>query len=73
MKSPAYAGFSAPNWCVREIALLYTVRGSGFLKHMVRNIVGTLIETGRGNIAAPEVASLLSGRCSGQMRTYRAS
>jgi tRNA pseudouridine38-40 synthase len=28
----------------------YTVRGSGFLKHMVRNMVGTLIEVGRGNI-----------------------
>ena len=32
--------------------LVYRVRGSGFLKHMVRNIVGTLIEVGRGNIAA---------------------
>lgn len=30
--------------------LIYTVRGNGFLKHMVRNIVGTLIETGRGNV-----------------------
>lgn len=31
--------------------LIYRVRGSGFLKHMVRNVVGTLIEAGRGNIA----------------------
>jgi tRNA pseudouridine38-40 synthase len=31
--------------------LIYQVRGSGFLKHMVRNLVGTLIEAGRGNIA----------------------
>jgi tRNA pseudouridine38-40 synthase len=30
--------------------LVYRVRGSGFLKHMVRNIVGTLLETGRGNL-----------------------
>ena len=30
--------------------LVYTVRGSGFLKHMVRNMVGTLIEVGRGNM-----------------------
>ncbi len=32
--------------------LIYTVRGNGFLKHMVRNIVGTLLEAGRGNITA---------------------
>lgn len=31
--------------------LIYRVRGSGFLKHMVRNIAGTLIEAGRGNVA----------------------
>jgi tRNA pseudouridine38-40 synthase len=31
--------------------LIYRVRGSGFLKHMVRNITGTLIEAGKGNVA----------------------
>jgi tRNA pseudouridine38-40 synthase len=30
--------------------MTYRVRGSGFLKHMVRNMVGTLIEAGRGNL-----------------------
>ena len=30
--------------------LTYRVRGSGFLKHMVRNLVGTLLEAGKGNI-----------------------
>jgi tRNA pseudouridine38-40 synthase len=40
--------------------LIYQVRGSGFLKHMVRNLVGTLIEAGRENIA--DVAAL-PGRC----------
>ena len=33
-----------------EGRLVYRVRGSGFLKHMVRNLIGTLIEAGRGNI-----------------------
>ena len=40
--------------------LIYTVRGSGFLKHMVRNIVGALIETGRGNLSVPALQILLS-------------
>jgi len=40
--------------------LIYRVRGSGFLKHMVRNIVGTLIEAGRGNL--PDIRSL-PARC----------
>jgi tRNA pseudouridine38-40 synthase len=35
-----------------EGRLVYRVRGSGFLKHMVRNIVGTLLEAGRGNLPA---------------------
>jgi len=30
--------------------LIYRVTGSGFLKHMVRNIVGVLLEGGKGNI-----------------------
>jgi tRNA pseudouridine38-40 synthase len=41
--------------------LIYTVRGNGFLKHMVRNIVGTLLEAGRGNIPA-DIFPVKSGR-----------
>jgi len=33
-----------------EDRLIYRVRGSGFLKHMVRNMVGTLIDAGRGRL-----------------------
>lgn len=39
--------------------LRYRVRGSGFLKHMVRNIVGGLIEVGRGNMTADDLTALL--------------
>ena len=41
--------------------LIYRVRGSGFLKHMVRNIVGTLIEAGKGNIADLDVLPQRTG------------
>jgi tRNA pseudouridine38-40 synthase len=40
--------------------LIYTVEGSGFLNHMVRNIVGTLVEVGRGNIPAAGIAAILA-------------
>ncbi len=42
--------------------LLYRVRGSGFLKHMVRNIMGVLIEVGKGNVDGAGLrARLLAG------------
>jgi tRNA pseudouridine38-40 synthase len=42
--------------------LIYRVRGSGFLYNMVRNFVGTLLEVGRGNIAADSVPTILEAR-----------
>jgi len=41
--------------------LIYQVRGSGFLKHMVRNIVGALLEVGKGNLGEADVRALLAG------------
>lgn len=43
--------------------LIYRVRGSGFLKHMVRNIVGVLIEVGKGNLTATDVQARLVAGC----------
>jgi len=43
--------------------LTYRVRGSGFLKHMVRNIVGSLLEAGRGNLDASGMQGLLDPGC----------
>jgi tRNA pseudouridine38-40 synthase len=45
----------------KEDRLIYRVRGSGFLKHMVRNLVGTLIEAGRGNIENLEALPAKTG------------
>jgi len=48
---------------VREGELLiYRVRGSGFLHHMVRNLVGTLVEVGRGALGVDEMVRILEAR-----------
>ncbi|MGC4054898.1 MAG: tRNA pseudouridine(38-40) synthase TruA [Paludibaculum sp.] len=39
--------------------LVYRVRGSGFLKHMVRMIMGTLLEVGKGNLTEADVLARL--------------
>jgi len=43
--------------------LIYSVRGSGFLKHMVRNIVGVLIEVGKGNLTRGDIEKRLDPAC----------
>ena len=40
--------------------LLYEVRGTGFLRHMVRAIAGTLVEVGSGRLDAAGVAALVA-------------
>jgi tRNA pseudouridine38-40 synthase len=42
--------------------LVYTVRGSGFLHHMVRNLVGTFILVGKGTLRVEDVARILAAR-----------
>jgi tRNA pseudouridine38-40 synthase len=42
--------------------LVFTVRGSGFLHHMVRNLVGTFILVGRGTFQAEDVSRILEAR-----------
>jgi tRNA pseudouridine38-40 synthase len=42
--------------------LVYTVRGSGFLHHMVRNLVGTFLLVGRGTLQAAEITRILEAR-----------
>ncbi|MDP9264008.1 MAG: tRNA pseudouridine synthase A [Acidobacteriota bacterium] len=37
-------------WARQDEELIYTVRGSGFLHHMVRNLVGTFLLVGKGSL-----------------------
>jgi tRNA pseudouridine38-40 synthase len=42
--------------------LIYRVRGNGFLHHMVRNLVGTMLDVGRGHIDIEKIPSILAAR-----------
>jgi tRNA pseudouridine38-40 synthase len=48
------------------LRLCYEVTGSGFLRHMVRNIVGTLVDIGRGRRAVEDMADVLASRDRGR-------
>ena len=47
---------------VRNEEITFTVRGKSFLRYMVRNMVGTLIDVGRGKIAAGEIPAIFAAR-----------
>ena len=42
--------------------LIYTVRGNGFLHHMVRNLVGTFLMMGKGNLSIKDLKRILDLR-----------
>ena len=42
--------------------LIYRVRGNGFLHHMVRNLVGTMLDVGRGNLDIDRIRGILAAR-----------
>ena len=39
--------------------LVYRVRGNGFLHHMVRNLVGTMLDVGRGYMRLEDIPTIL--------------
>jgi tRNA pseudouridine38-40 synthase len=42
--------------------LIYRVRGNGFLHHMVRNLVGTMLDVGRGYMDIERIPAILGAR-----------
>jgi tRNA pseudouridine38-40 synthase len=49
-------------WQRQAEELIYTVRGSGFLHHMVRNLVGTFLMVGKGSLTVADVRRILELR-----------
>jgi tRNA pseudouridine38-40 synthase len=41
---------------------VYAIRGKSFLRHMVRKIVGALLEVGRGRLQPPDIPRLIEAR-----------
>jgi tRNA pseudouridine38-40 synthase len=41
---------------------VYRVRGNGFLHHMVRNLVGTMLDIGRGQLPLESIPAILDAR-----------
>ncbi len=59
----------SPVRCVTQLGikrrakrLVFLLTADGFLQHMVRNMVGTLVQVGRGQIAADAMAAILQSR-----------
>lgn len=59
-KSKVRRIFESRLWRERE-TLYFRVRGSGFLKHMVRHMTGFLLEVGKGNSLPEDLDLLLKG------------
>lgn len=50
-------------WLIREEVFLdFFIEANGFLKHMVRNIVGTLVDVGKGKISARDFQEILAAK-----------
>ena len=47
-------------WVREDDEFIYEVRGSGFLHHMVRNLVGTFILVGKGTLKPEDIVHILA-------------
>jgi tRNA pseudouridine38-40 synthase len=52
----------ASSWTREGEELIYSVRGSGFLHHMVRNLVGTFLLVGKGAVSLEDLRRILDAR-----------
>ena len=50
------------SWLREGDEFIYTVRGNGFLHHMVRNLVGTFVLVGKGTLRPEDLARIIAAR-----------
>ena len=50
------------SWERSDEEFVYSVRGNGFLHHMVRNLVGTFVLVGKGSLRAEDILKILEAR-----------
>lgn len=53
---------SEAQWQIQEHKLIFTITANRFLRNMVRAIVGTLVEVGRGKISEEEFDNILKSK-----------
>ncbi len=49
-------------WARTPEEFSYTIRGNGFLHHMVRNLVGTFLQVGKGSLKPDDIPAILAAR-----------
>jgi tRNA pseudouridine38-40 synthase len=66
VRTDPWRRLDAAEWIEEGPALTFRVVGEGFLRGMVRALVGTLLEVGRGRRSLDAFAALLAGRPRGE-------
>jgi tRNA pseudouridine38-40 synthase len=62
VQKPNVRTIYSSSWSRQDEELVYTVRGSGFLHHMVRNLVGTFLLAGKGTVTPENLRRILDAR-----------
>ncbi len=47
---------------VKGLEIIFTIQGKSFLRYMVRNIIGTIIDVGRGKIEAADIPAIFAAK-----------
>ena len=62
VKSSERCIFRAELYSPADHRLHFTFEANGFLRHMIRNLVGTLVEAGRGKLTPDDFSAILAGK-----------